>query len=233
MEGTMETGDILDRYRQYRALANEHHTRAISRVTTDTMLERARQIGLAAGRSFLLDEDDTEWALINDLALYTAPPGRSSAVGRYTKSAMSHTVGMDAQILRGMCNAIMSIWQVDRHHEQAGVILKDILRGGEVWLVDESFATVARPKWVGAMRLMPVEDFFINCGVLVPMDQVSLAGAVIDRLGWVRGNDLKRVADDPRFAIALYRVGLERGAMDRVRYHAVGDPLPGVGASAA
>jgi hypothetical protein len=227
----MDAAEILICYRQFRERTNAHHNRAISHVSTDTMLERARQIGLAAGRAFLLDEDDTEWALINDLALYTAPAGRSRAVDRYAKSAIPKVTGMDAQILQGMRGAKFSMWRVEHHHDQAGVILSDVLRGGEVWLVDEGFASVAKPGWAGAMRLMPVDAFFISCGALVPMDEATMADAVADRLGWVRTNDLQRVADDPRFAIALYRAAIEHGAMSRVRYHALGDPLPGVGGS--
>ena len=224
--------DILTRYRRYRALSIKHHNEALSRVASETMLDRARQIGLAAGRTLMLDEGGGPAQLIYDLAVYTAPASRTRAVERHAKLSIPKADAEDAQILRGMCIARFSLWRVERHHEITGLVLSDMLRGGEIWLIDEALASVAQPGWVTASQLMPVAEFFMTCGVLVPMDRDILDTVMEDRLGWVRNGDLQRLPDDPRFAIALYRVALQQGAMARVRYRALDEPLPVRGAQA-
>ena len=229
----MDANDILTRYRHLRRLSIKHHHEALRRVTTDTMLECARQVGLAAGRTFLIENENVEWPIIADLTLYTAAPGRSRGLDRHARAALPKADAEEARFLRAMCDARFSVWQVERHHDVSGVIMSDLLRGGEVWLVDEGFASVAKPGWMTAMRIAPVAEFFITCGVIVPTDQEIMETAIQDRLAWVRAGDLPRVVDDPRFAVAMYRTALEQGVAANVRYRDLSDPLPTRGASAA
>ena len=42
-----------------------------------------------------------------------------------------------------MRRAKFSLWRVDRRHEAAGVIVADLLRNSETWLVDEGLAFTA------------------------------------------------------------------------------------------
>ena len=48
--------------------------------------DHARRLGLAQGKTLLLDDMD-EMYYVYDLAVYTAPPDRSRAIDRYAKSA--------------------------------------------------------------------------------------------------------------------------------------------------
>ena len=99
--------------------------------------------------------------------------------------------------------------------------------------MDEALASVAMLGWVTASRLMPVSEFSMTCGVLVPMDHDLMEEVIEERLGWVRRSNMARLPNDPRFAAAIYRTSLEHGAMARVRYRALDEPLPLSTASAA
>ena len=50
------------------------------------MLQQARRLGLAQGRTLILD-DMEEMNYVFDLAIHTGPPGRSRAIDRYARSA--------------------------------------------------------------------------------------------------------------------------------------------------
>ena len=65
-------------------------------------------------------------------------PGRSHPLDRYARTARFPPDSDEAIVLEAMRHARFSLWRVERRHETAGLILHDLLRGGEIWLVDET-----------------------------------------------------------------------------------------------
>src|SRR5438046_347752 len=78
--------EVLTRYRALRRISQRHHSKVMELVSPDAILQHARRLGLAEGKTFILDNMD-ELTLAFDLAVYTAPPGRSRALDRYVRSA--------------------------------------------------------------------------------------------------------------------------------------------------
>ena len=70
----MTREEILERYRQLRAISTRHHSAALELVSREAVLEHARRLGLAEGR-MLVAESEEEMTLVFDLALYRAPLG--------------------------------------------------------------------------------------------------------------------------------------------------------------
>lgn len=68
-----------------------------------------------------------------------------------------------------------------------------------------------------AGRVCEPASFAMTCGVVVPVTRDLIAEVTLDALAWRRG-DPGQVAQDPRFATAIYRAALESGIMDRVAY---------------
>src|SRR5258708_10506217 len=78
-----------------------------------------------------------ELTLAVDLAIHTAPAGRSRAIDRYARSARLAQGSDEALVLEAMCNARFAVILVQRRHQAAGLIVTDIFRQIELWLVDE------------------------------------------------------------------------------------------------
>jgi hypothetical protein len=72
---------VLARYRHLREISKRHHSDAMKYLSQDTILHHARRLGLMLGKTVVLDSMD-EFTLVYDLAIYTAPDGRSRAVDR-------------------------------------------------------------------------------------------------------------------------------------------------------
>jgi hypothetical protein len=68
---------ILARYRQLREISKGHHHDILKFISGEGMLQQARRLGLAQGRTLILDDME-----VFDLAIHTAPPGRSRAIDR-------------------------------------------------------------------------------------------------------------------------------------------------------
>ena len=129
----------------------------------------------------------------------------------------------EAIVLAAMRQARFSLWRIERRHPITGLILRDLLRGEETWLVDEAMEKNAPPGVEMAARLLQPETFAMTARIIVPvlpdlmprpdlMDEVLTRAPALKRL---QGDGLAR---DPRFAIGIYRAAVATGAMERVRF---------------
>lgn len=135
----------MDRYRHLRAISTRHHSAALDCLARPAILERAKHLGLAYGQA-VVAESEEEMALIFDLAVHTAKPGRSRAIDRYATAASLSSSSDELRALDAICGARFSVWRIKRRHETAGVIVTDVLhRDGETWLVDEALTISAKP----------------------------------------------------------------------------------------
>jgi hypothetical protein len=218
----MTRTEILTRYRRLRQISKELHQAVLDIIAPDVVLDWARRLGLTQGKTVATDSE-YEIGLAEDLAIYVARPGRSHPLDRYARAA-GFTPGSDeAIVLEAMCHARFSLWRVERHHETVGLILRDLLRGEETWLLDEAMAKNARPGMEMAARLLKPGQFAMTARLIVPvipdlmtlpdlMEEVFTRAPALRR---VQGDDLAR---DPRFAIGVYRAAVATGAMDFVRF---------------
>ena len=213
----MANTEILDRYRRLRAISTHHHSTALDHVARPAFMGCAKHLGLAYGQA-LLTESEEEMTLIFDLAVHTAKPGRSRAIDRYARATAFPPGSDEARTLDAIRSARFSIWRIERHHVDAGVIVTDVLREREVWLVDEALTASAQPGLTFASRLCWPAEFAMTCGVVVPVDAEMLEDVMLDNPVWLQHGDLHQWADDLRFATAIYRAALDIGIIDHVRF---------------
>ena len=218
----MSRDEVLARYRHLRAISTRHHTEALRFLSRPALLEQARQLGLAAG-GMLAAESFDELTLAFDLAIHAARPGHPRAVDRYAGAARLRPGSDEALVLEAMRQARFSVWRVERRHEVVGLVVQDLLRQGEAWLVDEAMERSAPEGMAAAMRLCTPETFAMTSGVIVPVDREALEEVFDEVLPRVRGSP-DQVADDRRFATAIYRTAVTRGLMERIGFEEIPPP---------
>src|SRR4051794_41385543 len=79
-------------------------------------------------------------------------PDHTRAVDRYAGAARLQPGSDEALVLEAMRRARFSVWRVERRHEVAGLVVQDLLRQGEAWLVDEAMERSAPPGMAAGMR---------------------------------------------------------------------------------
>ena len=219
---TTSTADaILHRYRHLREISMDHHSGAIGCLSRPAVVEHARRLGLAVGQNLLMNSDE-EMTLIFDLAIYTAREGRSRAIDRYAKAARVRPGSDEAFMLEAMRRARFSLWKIERPHATIGLVVTDLLRQSEVWLVDDGLQNSATVGTVFASRFWDVDGFAMTAGIVVPIDSDVLAEVAADDLAW-RHADPDGLANDPRFATSIYRAAIDFGIMDRVVFGGAAD----------
>ena len=215
-------GEVLARYRHLREISKRHHSEALDLVSADAMLHHARRLGLAAGKTLLLGSMD-EMTLTFDLAIHTAPLGRSRAIDRYARSARFAQGSDEELVLKAMCNARFAIVLVERRHDVAGLLVTDLFRETELWLVDEGLEKSLPGGAAFATRYFTPDGFAMTAGVGMPVDLDLLASAVESAPQLLRRSRADAIGDR-RFAEAVYRTAIAEGIMERVSYRDLAGP---------
>ena len=208
--------EILTRYRHLRAIATRHHSEALKFLSRSAILEQARHLGLTRGKMLVAESLD-EMTLAFDLAIHTARPGHSRAIDRYARAAQLPPGSDEFVVLEAMRQARFSVWRVERRHEMAGLIVQDLLRQDEAWLVDEALEQSAPEGMVMAMRLCTPDALAMTSGIIVPVDRDMMEEVLDQVLPPARGEP-DQVANDRRFASAIYRIAVANELMDRVSF---------------
>ena len=137
--------------------------------------------------------------LVFDLLIYTAPKDRSRAIDRYARAARLAPETDEALVLEAMRRARFSIISSVRRHTVAGLIVKDLFRGFEFWLVDEGLESSLPDDAVLATRVYTLEGFAMTAGVLVPLDIELIEYAIADTPHLLRKGQEEAI-NDRRFA---------------------------------
>lgn len=208
--------DVLARYRRLREISKHYHSDVLRFVPRDAPLQQARRLGRATGRTILLDSED-ELALIFDLAIYTAPAGRSRTIDRYARSTSFPKDSDEALMLEAMCGARFAIMAVQDRHPVAGLLVTDLFRETDLWLLDEGLERSLPEGAMFATRYLRPTDFAMTAGVVVPLDLgvLEAAALTVPQLGRM---SLVEALEDRRFAEAIYRAALADGIMEDVAY---------------
>ncbi len=207
---------VLARYRRLRDMSIAIHNAAMKHLTRAAIIDQARALGIASGSKLMLESED-ELDLVFDLAIHAPRNGRSRAIDRYRKAACFPPGSDEARLLAAMCAAEFSLWRVERRHDVAGLVLLDIIRERETWLIDEGLTATLEDGDSIATRVARPGPFAMTLGVAMPVDGPTVEAAFDGLPDGPLKTDVE-IASDPRFALEVYRAGLARGAMEMTRF---------------
>ncbi len=196
--------ELWERYDRYAALRQRFQSEALHSVPLPKLRECALRLGLP------VDEEaaqiaESDMAFAYDLAVHTGPEGRSRAIDRVARRHQ-RAEGEAAQVLAGLANAWFSVFRRREPHPVAGMMLEDVLLGGEVWLLDWAMEETVPADGLMAARLAPVGEFAIGCGAVAPLDELMLAR--IRRVLADSGVDPRLLLADARFPMLIYQRAL-------------------------
>jgi hypothetical protein len=214
--------EVFARYRQFREISKQHHHEILACISSDALLNQARRLGLAQGKTLTL-EDMEEMNYVYDLAIHTASPQRSRAIDRFAGSARFAPGSDEALVLEAMRAARFSVLLIERHHETAGLVAIDLFRRTEVWLVDIGLESSLSAGEMFATRLFTPARFSMTAGIYVPFE-LDMLTDILDELPRRLGDTpLEALVDNRHFAEAIYRIALADGIMDFVTYQDLSD----------
>jgi hypothetical protein len=197
----MNREELLRRYRHLRAINKRQQTDALDCVSQATLLDCARRLDLARGRTLVLEDFD-EMTLVFDLVVHAGIGGRARAIDRYAAKARPTAGSDDELMLAAARKAEFAVWKVERRHEVVGLHIVDVVTGQTLWLIDEALETTSRDGQMCASRLMEAHRSMPRWSPASRTDMVQ----------------------DPRFALGIYRAAVRTGTTERMRYLDPGEP---------
>lgn len=223
IDTSLSRAEALARYRELREISKQLNGEILNCVSRDAILREARKLGLARGKTLMLD-DMNEMNYVFDLAIHTAAPGRSRAIDRYARSSRFAAGSEQGRMLEAMRNSRFSLLMIEERHQAAGLIARDLMRRGEtVWLVDVGLEASMEEGDVLATRLYNVGPFSITAGANVPCDLGILELALHELPARLCEQPLAALAEDRRFAEGIFRFALASGISGLVSYRDVPD----------
>jgi hypothetical protein len=207
---------VLTRYRRLRAISKEHHNAAFQFLSPGAVMQHLRRLGLAH-RGRLVLASDSEATLASDLALYTAPPGRSRALDRYARNVPQPAGSDEALMLDAMRNARFAVLVMRRRHPAEGLVYTDMFREEDIWLVDEGHETWFEEGLMLTARYCTPGPFSMTAGVGIPAD-IDFLEEALDAVPHLMRKPKRQAIDDPRFAEAIYRAAIREGIMGQISF---------------
>jgi hypothetical protein len=214
--------EVFARYRRFREISKQHHHDILACISSNTLLNQARRLGLAQGKTLIL-EDMEEMNYVYDLAIHTASPQRSRAIDRFAGSARFAPGSDEALVLEAMRAARFSVLLIEGHHETAGLVATDLFRRTEVWLVDIGLESSLSAGEMFATRLFTPARFSMTAGTYVPFELDMLTDILDELPRRLCDGPVEVLADNRHFAEAIYRIALADGIMDLVTYQDLSD----------
>jgi len=212
----MDRDAVIAHYRHLRAIVKAHNSAVLSHVSRPRIFDQARRLGLLVGKTIVADSED-ELTLIFDLAIHSPHHGRSRPIERYRRAARLAPDSDEARILEAMCAARFAVWRIERRHELAGLVVRDLMRKAEAWLMDLSLEVTAEDGTCFASHLFTPGPFSMTTGMIVPVDRDILEDAV-EALPPARLAAPDVMAGDPLFATFVCRAAVADGAMERIAF---------------
>lgn len=211
-EGTGNRLETLERYRHLRAINKIHHSEITKHLPKKSFLTWGKRLGLIKGKKTLVANSFSELHLLNDIAIYSARLSKTTAVERYRSRAGFPRESDEAVVLDAMCDARFTFITIKRRHQVAGLIVWDLLRREEVWLMDEGLEETGAEGYTLASRLVELDEFCITTGASVVLDKEMLeeiapifSSASVD-YAFIEHNR-------SRFVELFYKAAIRRGVM--------------------
>ena len=124
-------------------------------------------------------------------------------------------------MLEAMRNARFAVVTVLQRHPSVGLVVKDLAREIELWLVDVSLEASLPDGAAFATRYCTPRAFAMTLGVCIPVDR-DVLGRAIEAVPQLGRKPMAEAVQDRRFAEAVYRGAIADGTMERTRFL---DPL--------
>jgi hypothetical protein len=211
----------LDRHQRFRAILRRHQNAAAATIPVPLMPKCGRDFGLLKGKQLQL-ETDAELIILMDHALYDRRDRGKTTVQRYLEKLPQTDDSDEALVRAAMAAHRYSLYEVATVHPGVGLVHRDLVRGGTVFVVDVAMSQTIAAGALMAERLLPLPDYWAPSGAGFPISpeaaweiQQTLVPALEASEDDLTAMSPEAAAD---LATAILRAGFEEGTTGEVTY---------------
>jgi len=214
--------DLIERYKEIRQIAIQLNVQLVKMLPNNAAPECGKKLGLIKAGTLILNNDD-EIAILYDYCLHHYRRADKTVIDRYLETTPPEPESDEAILLETMRRQRFSIFQVEES-DYPKVILRDLVAGGTLDIVDIGLSSTARPGHVLVGRILPLPEFNISSGIMIPLPEPtyreSIAPIVEKFLRNANQGDGPRFSPthEASFVAQVIRVSLQAGGMDNSFY---------------
>ncbi|QSA96302.1 hypothetical protein [Methylococcus sp. EFPC2] len=211
------------RYQQLRKAGRELNAVLAKQVPKTAIGECGKKLGIYKAGNLILNNDD-EIAILFDYAIHHYRRGGKTVIERYLEQSPPEPGSDAATLLQAMQQSRYSVFRVVEIEPNQGARLHDLLRGDSLDLMDLGLAATGTPGVVLAGMVLPLDDFHISSGSLIPLPE----GVFEEKILPVADKFMAADADGTRpvlspaqaasFAAQVIRIALYAGGEDNTFY---------------
>ena len=215
--------EVLRTYRRLRNVLTDMNKGFVRRLPKNSLMECAKKLGLAKGKVMVFNNPD-ETSVLFDYCLHNSRTRGKTLMESYAEETPPPPGSDEMTLLRALIDSFFSVFQVRQVDKGRGVLLHDIFKEDEVFLMDIGLGDTGVEKMVVAGRLLPLADFHMSTGALVPFwhePVLEAVGPIMDK--WLLHHpDMGRTKLSPaleaNFSAQLIRAALRAGAIRAISY---------------
>jgi hypothetical protein len=214
--------DRLSRYRPLREAGRNLNVALAKLLSKDAVLECGKKLGIAKAGMVIFNNDD-EVTVLYDYCLYHHRRGNKTVIERYLEQSPPEQGSLDAALVQAMQQARFSIFLITAITPRQGAVVQDLVRGDTLQLVDLGIAETGMPGILLLGRLLPVDDFYMSTGSLIPVSEPVYQEKLLPIVKKFLPGDAERqqplaAAPAAAYAAQMLRIALHAGGEDNVFY---------------
>lgn len=205
----------VERYRRFRALNIALNQRILKTVPRRAYEEIGDALGIRRNGILIFDNEDVMGVMM-DCCFYDWLENGKNVVQRYAETAEVPPGTDESYLLQAMVRAGYRVLLPQSAVPGAGLYCKDILNGGELFLMDLAFShTFPCDGGALATRTIPLGEFWMTSGAALPIDSET---NVLGAMRQLEGGRLAPSRGSAIVALSIVRACLAAGAADHVAY---------------
>lgn len=211
------TRQHVERYRRFRALSMELNHRIIKTIPRQAYDEIGNALGIRHNGILVFNSEDMTNVMM-DCCLYDWYENGKNIIQRYAQTHPATPATEAGYLLEACLHAKYRIVVVQSVVPGAGFHCRDVLNGGELFLMDLAFSqSLPGGGATLATRTIPLGEFWMTAGAALPIDsETDIEGA----LQWIESDCGKPLEGTAIIALSIVRACLAAGAADRITYAA-------------
>jgi hypothetical protein len=214
--------ELLNRYKQLRERGRALNHLLVEQLPKAAIHECAKKLGLLKGATLVLGNED-ELSVLFDYCLYTHRRGGKNVIDRYLETSPPPATSDEMLLLKAMSNSYYSLFLVEDVQTGKGATLRDLLRDKTLFLMDIGMGQSAVPGLMFAGRVLPLADFHMSSGAVIPLQGEGVRQEVMLILKKFlqhkkEGDVLFSPGQEAAFSAQIIRALLRAGALDTLMY---------------
>ena len=159
---------LVERYKEFRTAGRELNMALAKQLPKAAVPECGKKLGLIKAGTLILNNDD-EIAVLYDYCLHHYRRDGKTTIERHLENAPPPPESIEMALLQAMLAAYYAVFEIVEIHPHKGAALRNLANGELIDLLDISLSETGEPGIVLAGRILPLADFNMSSGTLIPL----------------------------------------------------------------